>query len=224
MKLQTLVESDSHIESVEEFLKEKYPERYSLIDNWEELDMSLELKELGEGKYLLLLNVEEGEFEKTLGIFGSLQEAMGAFLTTAEERGWERVPESYAVYHAHFERDVLIAGIKTEEGISKYNQMSLEQMMEKLVRYPRIVVYSSDVLTYIKDLFPEVDRRAYVIAREIAKRVGSAPELEELGKIYGIDTSSLEGKIELIDRLIKSPVKLPSGEIELKPIHYPLEA
>ncbi len=223
MRLQALVRSDNGIDDVKSFLKEFYPELYSLLENWEELEVNLKADEVGDGTYIIELEVPEAEFEKTLGIFQSVEEAMGAFLTTAEERGWERVPDRYAVYHAHFEGDVLIAGIKTEEGISKYDQMGLEKMMEKLVRYPRIVTYSSDVLTYIKDLFPDIDSRAYVIAREIAKAVGSAPELEEIGKIYGVDTSTLEGKIELIDKLVNSPVKLPSGEINLKPVYYPLE-
>ncbi len=224
MKLQTLINSASPIDDIRETLRKEFPDKYSLIDNWEELRIELKAKELEGGSYLVELEVEDREFEKTLGIFQSVEEAKGAFLTTAEERGWEEVPDRYAVYHAQFEDDVLIAGIKTEEGISRYNQLKLEQMMEKLIRYPRIVVYSSDVLTYIKDLFPDVDNRAYVIAREIAKKTGGAPELEELGKIYGVDTSSLEGKIELIDKLTQSPIRLPSGEVELKPIHYPLEA
>ncbi len=223
MRLQAVIKSDSQIDDAVAFIKESYPELHSLLENWEELEFKLTSKALDDNTYILELEVEDSEFEKTLGIFQSLEEAIGAFLTTAEERGWERVPDRYAVYHAQFEGDVLIAGIKTEEGISKYDQMSLEKMMEKLVRYPRVVAYSSDVLTYIKDLFPDIDSRAYVVAREIAKAVGSAPELEELGKIYGVDTSTLEGKIELIDKLTRSPVKLPSGEVNLKPVYYPVE-
>ena len=97
-------------------------------------------------------------------------------------------------------------------------------MVQKLARYPRIVAYSSDVLTYIQDIYPEVMRKAYVVAREIAKVAGEAPSLEELGKVYGVDASSLEGSLELIEKLLRNPVKLPSGkEVNLKPYWYPTE-
>ncbi|NPA41127.1 MAG: hypothetical protein GXO18_02525 [Aquificae bacterium] len=205
------------------FLKENYPDKYSLIENWEELGIKLSSEPAGEGKAIIYLEVPEEDFDKLTGIFPSRGEALGAFLTTAQELGWEPVPDSYVVYHADFEGDKLIAAIKTEEGISKHDQLHLEEMIQKMLRYPRVVVYSSDVLTYIKDLYPEVDSKAYVVSREIAKKAGKAPDLEDLAKIYGRDISTLEGKLELIEELIKSPVKLPEGEIAIKPYHYPLE-
>ncbi|MDQ7039013.1 MAG: hypothetical protein Q9N26_07450, partial [Aquificota bacterium] len=209
MKLQTLVVSEGDIGNVEEFLRDNYPERFSLIENWSELSFRLHSKRIDRERHIVFLEVDEVEFEKVAGIFPSKGDAIGAFLTTAREAGWEEVPERWVLYHAQFEGDKLIAGIKTEEGVLKFDQLHLEEMIQRMIRYPRIVVYSSDVLTYIKDLFPEVDHRAYVIAREIAKKVGEAPSLEDLGKVYGVDTSSLEGKLDLIERLLKNPVRLP---------------
>ncbi len=224
MKLQTLVHHKGKIENPETFLKEKYPEKFSLIENWRELNINLKAEPIDEERQLVLLEVPEEEFEKVSSIFPSRQDAVGAFLTTALESGWEEVPERYVIYHAEFEGGKLIAGIKTEGSVFKFEQTTLEQMIQTLARYPRIVVYSSEVLTYIKDLYPEIDRKAYVVAREIAKKAGEAPSLDVLGKIYGVDTSSLEGKLELIERLLKNPVKLPKGEVEIKPFHYPVEA
>ncbi len=223
MKLQTAVSSDSPIDDVAEFLKEQYPEKYALIENWEELDIKLSAEPVGDNTYIVFLEVPEEEFEKLTNIFPSKEEALGAFITTAQEAGWEVVPESYVVYHADFEGDVLIAGIKTEEGISKHDQLHLEEMIQKMLRYPRVVVYSSDVLTYIKDLYPEVDSKAFVISREIARKVGKAPDLEDIAKLYGKDVSKLEGKLELIEELLRGPIKLPGGEVEIKPYYYPLE-
>ncbi|WP_461832094.1 hypothetical protein [Aquifex sp.] len=228
MEIQTLVESKKELgrENIGEFLKEHYPDRYKLIENWEELKGEFKVMPLGGNKYLVIYSIPEKEFEKELGIFQSVGEAMGAFLSTALEHGWEEVPKSYVIYHAEFtdDRNKLIAGIKTEEGISTYDQLKLEEMMKKMVRYPRVIAYSSDVLTYIKDLYPGIHTKAYVIARELAKTAGEAPELEEFGKIYGVDTSTLEGKLNLIEKLLKNPVKLPDGrEVNLRPYWYPVE-
>lgn len=224
MRLQTFAESESSIDDVIAFLKEKYPQQYSLLENWEELSPALSVEKVGDRDYIIFLEVREEEFDKLVGLFPSKEEAIGAFLTTAMELGWEEVPSSYIVYHAEFEGDKLIAGVKTEEGISKHDQLHLEEMIQKMLRYPRVIVYSSEVLTYIKDIYPEVDSKAYVVSREIASKTGKAPELEDLGKIYGIDTSTLEGKLNLIEKLLSNPVKLPGGEVNLKPYHYPLES
>ncbi len=223
MKLQTAVSCASDIDDVRKFLKENYPERYALIENWGELTPKLSLKRVDSERCILYLEVSPEEFEKVMNIFPTKEEALGAFLTTAIESGWEVVPTGYVIYHAEFQGDKLIAGIKTQEGTSKHDQLHLEEMIQKMARYPRVVVYSSEVLTYIKDLYPEVDSKAYVISREIAKKVGRAPDLEDLAKLYGKDISSLEGKLELIEELLRSPVRLPEGEVSLKPYHYPLE-
>lgn len=229
MRIQTLVISDKELNprNIEDFLKENYSERYALIENWNELRGSFAVESLGEGKYIVIYEIPEEEFKKDAEIFGSAEQAMGAFLTTALEHGWEEVPSKYVVYHADFVEggNKLIAGLKTEDGVSIYDQLKLEEMIKKMTQYPRVITYSSDVLTYIQDIYPDVQSKAYVIAREIAKQKGSAPELEELGRIYGIDTSTLEGKLELIDRLVQAPIKLPSGEeVKLKPFWYPLES
>ncbi len=229
MKIQTLVVSDREFndENVREFLKESYPEKYALIENWSELEGKLSAEPLGEGKYIVVYEIPDEEFQKDAEIFGGKEQAMGAFLTTALEHGWEEVPTRYVVYHADFTEggNKLIAGIKTEEGISTYDQLKLEEMIKKMAQYPRVIAYSSDVLTYIQDIYPDVQTKAYVIAREIAKQVGQAPELEELGKVYRVDTSTLEGKLELIDKLVQGSIKLPTGEeVKIKPYWYPLEA
>ncbi len=224
MKLQTVVQHKGDIENPMEFLKKNYPDKFSLIENWSELNVNLRAEPIDEERKILVLEVPREEFDKVASIFPSREDAMGAFLTTAREAGWEEVPERYVIYHAQFEGNKLIAGVKTESGVFKFDQTHLEQLIQTLMRYPRIVVYSSDVLTYIKDLYPEVDMRTYVVAREIARKVGRAPSLEDLGKIYGVDTETLEGKLELIDRLLTNPVKLPEGQVDLKPFYYPLEA
>ncbi|RLJ70848.1 hypothetical protein BCF55_1132 [Hydrogenivirga caldilitoris] len=223
MKLQTAVRSESHIEDVKQFLKKHYPEKYSPIENWQELSIKLHAEPIGEGNYIVLMEVPEEDFAKLTDIFPSEEEALGAFMTTAQEAGWEIVPQSYVVYHAEFEGDLLIAAVKTEEGISKHDQLHLEEMIQKMLRYPRVIVYSSDVLTYIKDLYPEVDSKAYIVSREIARAVGRAPELEDIAKLYGKDVSTLEGKLELIEELLRNPVKLPGGEVNIKPYYYPVE-
>ena len=228
MKIQTLVYSNKGIEpeKIDEFLKEHYPERYALLENWKELEGRLTLEPIGENKYIVIYEIPDEEFKKDADIFGGLEQAKGAFLTTALEHGWEEVPTRYVVYHADFEEGgtKLLAGLKTEEGISVYDQLRLEEMIKRMSQYPRVIVYSSDVITYIQDIYPDIQSKAYVIAREIARKLGKAPEIEELGKLYGIDTSTLEGKLKLIDELSKGIVKLPTGEeIKLKPYWYPLE-
>ncbi|HIQ48191.1 MAG TPA: hypothetical protein EYH58_00950 [Aquifex aeolicus] len=228
MEIQTLIISDKKLSKgdIKAFLKENYPDRYALLENWEELKGEFELQNIEGGKYLVIYRIPEEEFQKELGIFQSIEEAMGAFISTALEHGWEEVPKSYVIYHADFIEDgkKLIAGIKTEEGVFAYDQLKLEEMMKKLVKYPRIITYSSDVLTYIRDIYPDVYSKAYIIAREIASRVGQAPELEQLAKIYRIDASTLEGKLKLIEKLLENPVKLPDGrEVFLRPYWYPLE-
>ncbi len=210
MKIQTLIDSESHKE-----------ERTSFLKNWEEISYSLKEEEMDNGTRVLILEVPEEEFEKLLDIFPSKAEAMGAFVTTALENGWEEVPESYVVYHADFDGNRVLAGIKTPQGVSLHDQLHLEQMIQTMMKFPRVVVYSSEVLTYIKDLFPEVDARAYVIAREISRSGKKAPDLSELAKIYGQDVSTLEGKLDLIEKLLKNPVRLPDGEINIRPYYLP---
>lgn len=222
MKIQTLVEASEKPQDVLAFLKERYPEKYELIENWEELSFKADVVEAGDGQYVVILEVPDEDFSKAVGIFPSKEEAKGAFLTTALEKGWEEFPESYIIYHAQFEGDKLIAGIKDREGISKHDQMHLEQMIQKIARYPRVIAYSTDVLTYIKDLYPDVDTKAYIVSREIAKVLGKAPDLEDLGKIYGVDTSSLEGKLNLIEKLLENPVRTPEGTVNIRPYYLPL--
>ncbi|RMH80963.1 MAG: hypothetical protein D6674_01620 [Acidobacteria bacterium] len=220
MDLQAFTKSDSL--SLEGLMENK-PDLFEPFKSWEELKPTFSLHTTGDC-LLIRAHIEDGDFEKLLGIFQSKEEAMGAFLTLAMEYGWEEVPKGYCVYHAQEEGGRLIAGIKLGDKVQLYEQTNLEEMVQAMVRVSRIVVYSSEVLTYIKDIYPEVDSKAYVIAREIAKRVGRAPEIEELAKIYGLSVQRLEEKLELIDKLLENPIRLPWGEVELPHYSLPLGA
>ena len=211
MKIQTLIDSDSQRD-----------ERIKFMTNWEELNYTLREEPLGNGTKVLILEVPDEEFDKVLTIFPSRTEAIGAFVTTALENGWEEVPESYVIYHAEFDGNKVTAGIKTPEGISLHDQLHLEQMIQQMMRFPRVVVYSSDVITYIRDLFPEVEYRTFVIAREISSAGKRAPDLEELARIYGEEAGDLRGKLSLIEKLLKNPIRLPEGEVEIRPYYFPL--
>lgn len=96
-------------------------------------------------------------------------------------------------------------------------------MAQLMAKVHRIVVYSYEVVTFVKDVYPDIDIKVFVIARQIAKRLGKAPELEELARIYGMPADNLEDKLRLIERLLENPVRTPYGEMELPPFSYPLE-
>ncbi len=195
--------------------------RLEVFKSWEELGYSLSFYPYGDC-YVMMAEIPDKDFEKLLNIFSNKDEATGAFLDMALEYGWEPVPKTYLVYHAQFEGDVLKAGILTEDGsYQPYDQLNLENMIRELARYDRIVVYSYDVITYIKDVYPDVDRKVYVIAKEIAKAKGKAPYLEELAKMHGTEVKSLEEKLSFIRRLLDGPIKL-DGEITLPPVNKPL--
>jgi hypothetical protein len=210
MKIQRIIDFPSQKEEAVFFMK-----------NWEELTYKL-TEEPYEGKLILTLEIPDEDFEKLTEIFSSPRDAMGAFLTTAQEHGWELIPTEYAVYHAEYDGNRVIAGLKTPEGISVHDQLHLEELIRKMASFPRIVTYSGEVLTFIKDLFPEADSRAFIIAREISRKGIRAPDLEDLGRIYGIDTSTIEGKLNLIDSLLENPIRTPEGEVFIKPFYLPL--
>ena len=195
MKLQTLLKDSSEIDEKLEFMKE-----------WEELTYRLDSQVLGDC-YLFVLEIPDEDFDKSLDIFASREEAMGAFLSVATESGWELVPETYTIYHAQFEDGKLIAGLKTEEGIQRYEQTTLENMISNMAKFPRIVVFSYDVITYIKDIYPDVDYKVYVLSRELS-RVGKP--------IPSIEGMSIEEVIELIEKLLKDeslpPISKPVME------------
>ncbi len=191
------------------------------FSDWQELSPSFEKLSIGDCT-LLVATIKDEEFDKLLHIFQSREEAMGAFLSVAMEHGWEEVPQTYCVYHAQEMEGKLIAGLRLKGQTNTYEQTTVEQMVQSMARIHRVVVYSSDVLTYIKDIYPEIDQKAYVIAREIAKRIGKAPELEELAKIYGMPSENLEKKLNLIEKLLENPVRTPYGEVNLPPFSYPL--
>ncbi|MCS7277627.1 MAG: hypothetical protein NZ531_02125 [Aquificaceae bacterium] len=189
--------------------------------SWQELSPHFESQVIN-GCYLLIATIEDRDFDNLLGVFQSREEAMGAFLTLSMEHGWEEVPEVYCVYHAQEQGGKLLAGILTDGQISLYEQTTVEQMVQIMARVHRVVVYSYDVVTYIKDIYPEIDQKVYVIAREIAKKVGKAPELEDIAKVYGMPSESLEDKLKVIQKLLQNPVRTPFGEVELPPFSYPL--
>lgn len=191
------------------------------FSDWQELSPTFEKLPIGDCT-LLVASIRDEDFDKLLHIFQSREEAMGAFLSVAMEHGWEEVPQTYCIYHAQETNGKLIAGLSIEGQRSTYEQTTVEQMVQTMARVHRVVVYSSDLLTYIKDIYPEIDQKAYVIAREIAKKLGKAPELEELAKIYGMPIESLEEKLSLIEKLLENPLRTPYGEVNLPPFSYPL--
>ncbi|MDW8095174.1 MAG: hypothetical protein RMI51_00090 [Aquificaceae bacterium] len=197
------------------------PENMEPFISWQELTPEFEYKHLGDC-YLMVAELKEQDFDKLLSIFQSREEAIGAFLSVAMEHHWEVVPETYCVYHAHEENGRLIAGILFENTVSTYEQTTLEQMVHVLARVHRIVVYSYDVVTYIKDIYPDVDYKVYSIARELAKRSKRVPELTELARIYCVPLESLEDKLKLINRLLENPIRTGYEDVELPPFSYPL--
>jgi hypothetical protein len=210
MKIQKLIRSKEEKENSLEFLK-----------NWQELKVKFS-EESVEGSTLLTIEVPEEEFKKLRGIFSSESEAMGAFLTASEEHGWEVVPRTYLIYHAQFDGNKVIAGIKYGGKVSIHDQLHLEEMIRTMTMYPRIVTYNTEPLTYIKDLYPEVDRKTYVIAREIARKGKRAPDLSELGMIYGVKISNLKDSLNLIEKLLKNPIITPEGKVNVRPFYLPI--
>lgn len=208
---------------LQRMLKEfpRNPEAMEPFASWQELSPKFEERVFGDC-LILLASLEDSQFDRLVGIFQSREEAMGAFLTVAMEHGWEEVPETYCVYHAQEIDGRLVAGIMFDGSIETYEQNTVEKMVQVMAGVHRVVVYSSDVVTYIKDLYPEVDKKAFVIVRELSKRLLRAPELEELAKIYGMPCESLEDKLRLIGRLLENPVRTPFGEVELPPFSHPL--
>ncbi|MCS6999135.1 MAG: hypothetical protein RMH93_06485 [Aquificaceae bacterium] len=189
--------------------------------SWQEISPRFEEKRFDDC-YLLIADISEDNFDSLVGIFQSREEAMGAFLTVAMEQGWEEVPETYCVYHAQEVGGKLVAGLMFDGQISTYEQTTVEQMVQVMAKLHRVVVYSYDVVTYIKDIYPEIDQKVFVLARRVAKVLGRAPELEELAKIYCMPLQSLEDKLRLIDRLLENPVRTPYGEVNIPPFSYPV--
>ncbi|MDW8096551.1 MAG: hypothetical protein RMI44_00295 [Aquificaceae bacterium] len=191
--------------------------------SWQELSPSFDKRPLGDCT-IVLATVKEEDFEPLVGVFQSREEAMGAFLSFAVEHGWEEVPQTYCVYHAQEVEGRLVAGLLHQGQVSTYEQTTLEQMVQVMARVHRVVVYSYEVVTYVKDLYPEVDHKVYAVARKLAKVLKRAPELEELAKIYGVLLESLEDRLKLIEKLLENPVRTPFGEVELPPYSYPLKS
>jgi DNA-binding protein YbaB len=177
------------------------------------------------GNYTVVeVQIEPEVFDSLLGIFSSIEEAMGAFLSLAEEQGWEKVPQSFVFYHAIFDGNRVIAGIKVDGQVKTYDQMMLEEMIRELASKDRVVVYSVEVIIYIKDKrHISRDRKTYSIAKAIAQKGFTPPSLEELAKLYGRDISTLELALDFIESLAEGKVRLPAGEVELPPLDAPLE-
>ncbi|ADC89084.1 hypothetical protein Thal_0450 [Thermocrinis albus DSM 14484] len=188
---------------------------------WEEVSYTLH-----EGHHnhcrILYAHVDDESFDRLLHIFPSREEAMGAFLSYAQELGWEEFPTTFVVYDVEWDGNSLLAGIKTKEGVEFYTQTQLENMVRKMAVHHRVVVYSSDVLTYIKDIYPEVDSKSYVIARIIAKMTGSAPDLEQIARLHRVSVGTLEERLNFIEELVGNVVRLPQGELQLPSISLPL--
>jgi hypothetical protein len=193
-----------------------------LFKDWQELSYRVQTGQVGDCT-VVEVQIEPEDFDSLLGIFSSREEAMGAFLSLAEEQGWEKVPQSFVFYHAIFDGNRVIAGIKADGQIKTYDQIRLEEMIRELASKDRVVVYSVEVITYIKDVYPEIDRKTYSIAKAIAQKGFTPPSLEELAKLYGRDISTLELALDFIESLTKGKVRLPAGEVELPPLDAPVE-
>ncbi len=189
--------------------------------SWQELSPVFYIEKVDDCS-LVVAKIEDENFDSLLGIFRSREEAIGAFLAFAFEHGWEEVPESFCIYHTQESNGKIIAGLLWKGRINLYEQSTVEQMIQTMARVHRIVVYSYEVVSYIKDIYPDIDKKVYSIAREIAKRLGKAPELEELAKIYGVSLKDLEDKLKFIEKLLENPVKTPFGEVRLPPVSLPV--
>jgi uncharacterized protein YqfB (UPF0267 family) len=210
MKIQTVLQKPEENAQKLEFFK-----------NWEELTYTTKVMPY-ENCYIAVVEVPDEDFQKLVGIFQSKEEAMGAFLSSAMEYGWEVIPENYVIYHAQFEDDKLFAGLLPKDSNPVvFDHLHLENMVKEMAKYPRIVVYSYDVVTYIKDIYPEVDSKLYVITREIAKVKGYAPDMEQLAQTYGVNLQNLEDKLRFIQELITKPIKLKDGDLLLPPVDKP---
>jgi len=165
------------------------------------------------------------------GIVKALVEKGIAFIDDEEnirltQKGFDLVRElgiePYVEYVCQEIEGKLFAGLLFNGQINLYEQTTAEQMVQIMARVHRVVVYSYEVVTYIKDIYPEIDQKVFSIAREIGKRLGKAPELEELAKIYGMEIKSLEDKLRLIEKLLENPVRTPFGEVSLPSFNHPL--
>ncbi len=193
-----------------------------LFKDWQELSYRVQTKH--EGDCLLVeVYIQSEGFDKLLGIFSNREEAMGAFLSLAQEQGWEKAPQSFVFYHALFDGSRVLAGIKVNGQVKTYDQLRLEELIRELASKDRVVVYSLDVITYIKDIYPEIDKKTYSITRAIAKKGYTPPNLEELAKLYGKDVGNLESALDFIESLAEGKVRLPTGEVQLPPLDAPIE-
>ncbi|WP_448583822.1 hypothetical protein [Thermocrinis sp.] len=215
MKLRKLFRRDELLDERSEVLE--------LFKEWQEISYELKTQEF-DNCLVLEVSVSPKSFDTLIGIFSTREEALGAFLSLAEELGWEKVPESFAFYHAIFDGNKVIAGIKVDGQIYTYDQLSLEDMIRQLASKDRIVVYSLEVITYIKDIYPEVDRKTYSISKAIAQKMMNPPDLSILAKLYGKELKSIEDYLNFIEDLTKAPIRLPEGEVELPPLDAPTQA
>ena len=204
-------------------LLDERSEVQELFKEWQEIDYEFKTQEIN-NCLVLEVSLNPESFDALIGIFATKEEAMGAFLSLAEELGWEKVPESFAFYHAIFDGNKVIAGIKVDGQIYTYDQLNLEAMIRQLASKDRIVVYSMDVLTYIKDIYPEVDRKTYSISKAIAQKAMNPPDLDILAKLYGKELRSIEDYLDFIEELTKAPIRLPEGEVQLPALDGPTQA
>ncbi len=211
-------------EALESFKKDIELSVKALFENWPELKYTLSFELLKDDKTIPLVVYIDIDDESFVNIEGfTKEEAIGAFESIAREDFWEPVPSSYAILHADFEDDVLYCVLKTGTQVKRYTQIELENMIKEMSAYPRVIVYSSEILTYIKDLYPNIDNVAYVLSRAIVKEGKAVPSLEELSKIYLIDTKPLENVPILLEKLLVNPVKLPSGDVNLPSYKLPID-
>lgn len=206
-------------ESVEDDIK-------SLFEAWPEISYKIRVKpiEVGDDTInVVYIETNDEDFNKSVGVFESKEEAMGAFRSFAYELGFEDYPINIAFLHAGFDGDKLFLFLKAknDDNIKQFDQLSVEKLTKELPNYQRVVIYQSAVLTYLKDIYPAIDNIAYVIPHKLSSIGCQTPELSDLAKIYGVSLNTKEDEIRFIEKLLQDPKGLCKDK-ELPPIDIPL--
>ncbi|MEN3034411.1 MAG: hypothetical protein ABDH18_05430 [Aquificaceae bacterium] len=156
-----------------EFLRVSNPAIFEPFDSWSELEVKFELKKLDNDCYLLTAEIQDSSFEALSQIFGSKENALGAFLTLAVERGWEEFPSNILFLHIWEENGMTIASVYSQGELELFKHDNLEALSRKLASANRVVVFSMDIVAKVRDVFPGLEGKTYSISRHL-----SAKELE----------------------------------------------
>ncbi|MCS7084312.1 MAG: hypothetical protein NZL90_04950 [Aquificaceae bacterium] len=210
MKIQIAIRTES---PTLESLKESNPEIFEPFESWSELSFEFSLQNLQGDCWLLIAKAEDDSFETLSPIFGSKENAIGAFLTLALEKGWEELPDRILFLHIWEENGTLFAATYFEGQTELFKHDNLEALSRKLASANRVVVFSIDVVAKIRDVFPNLEAKTYSISRNLSNTELENTSLEELlgAKVDGIDIPKhLEALTnDLVSRGLIKPVWLP---------------